>query len=85
MISLVIGFVVSGIITGMWKNQLKSVEMQRAASSYLKPGSLNISYTRDLFLYRTVNRTEKQKDSDGGSSTHKSSSGTTYGGKGGKF
>ena len=84
-ISLVIGFVVSGIITGMWKNQLKSVEMQRAASSYLKPGSLNISYTRDLFLYRTVNRTEKQKDSGGGSSTHKSSSGTTYGGKGGKF
>ena len=84
-ISLVIGFVVSGIITGMWKNQLKSVEMQRVASSYLKPGSLNISYTRDLFLYRTVNRTEKQKDSDGGSSTHKSSSGTTYGGKGGKF
>ena len=84
-ISVVIGFVVSGIITGMWKNQLKSVEMQRAASSYLKPGSLNISYTRDLFLYKTVNRTEKQKDSDGGSSTHKSSSGKTYGGKGGKF
>ena len=85
-ISVIIGIVVSLIITGSWKGKLKSVALQTKATSYMKPGSLNISDSRDFFLYRTVNRTEKQKDSDeGGSSTHTSSSGKTYGGGGGKF
>ena len=84
-ISLAIGFIIAAIVTGIWKNQLKSVALQTRATSYMKQGSLNIEDARDFFLYRTINRVEKQRDSDGGSSTHKSSSGKTYGGKGGKF
>jgi len=81
-----IGFIVSLIVTGMWKGQLKSVAFQTQATSYLKPGSLSIANSRDFFLYRTVDRREKENESSsGGSSTHKSSSGGTYGGKGGKF
>ena len=81
-----IGLIASLIITGIWKSQLKSVAFQTQATSYLKPGSLNIANSRDFFLYRTVDRREKEKESSsGGSSTHKSSSGGTYGGKGGKF
>ena len=84
-ISLVIGFIVAAIVTGMWKGQLKSVALQTRATSNMKKDSLYIEDSRDFFLYRTLDRVEKQRDSDGGSSTHKSSSGNTYGGKGGKF
>lgn len=85
-ISVIIGFVVSLIINSMWKSKLTSVVHQTRATSYLKQGSLNITNSRDLFLYKTIDRREKSRESSsGGSSTHTSSSGGTYGGKGGKF
>lgn len=84
-ISIAIGFIISLIITGAWKGKLKSVALQTRATSYIKPGSLNVTDSRDFFLYRHIDRRVKEKESDGGSSTHKSSSGNTYGGKGGKF
>ena len=51
--------------------------------------SMNLTNSRELFLYRDVHRTERPKESSssdsGGSSTHTSSSGTTHGGGGGSF
>ena len=82
-ISLIIGLVVAFLIVGQMKSRLKTVRTQAAASSYLKNDSLNITDRREMFLYRTLTRTEKPKDK--GSSTHTSSSGTTHGGGGGKF
>lgn len=85
-ISLVVGFVLAFLVVGGMKARLKTVRFQAAASSYLKSGSLNITESRDLFLYSTLSRTEKPKNnSSGGSSTHTSSSGSTHGGGGGKF
>lgn len=84
-ISLAIGFVVSLIITGIWKSKLRSVAFKTRAADYMKQGSLDISVSRDLFLYRTIDRRAKPKQTSGGSTTHRSSSGRTYGGGGGKF
>ena len=84
-ISIAIGFIIACIITGIWKGQLKSVALQKRATDYMKPGSLSITDSRDFFLYRHIDRTAKAEKSEGGSSTHTSSSGNTYGGKGGKF
>lgn len=85
-ISLVIGFIIAKAIVGNMKNKLKTVRSQAAANSYVKKDSMNITESRDLFLYHTVTKTAKQNSSSsGGSSTHKSSSGTTHGGGGGKF
>lgn len=85
-IALVIGFVIAKIIVGNMKSKLKTVRAQAAANSYVKNGSMNITESRDLFLYHTVTRTEKPKNNNSsGSSTHSSSSGTTHGGGGGKF
>lgn len=87
LISMAIGLAVALIVTGSMKGKLKSVRMQKAAASYVKANSLHISESRDLFLYHTVNRTEKPKSngSSGGSSSHTSSSGRTHSGSGGKF
>lgn len=88
LIALAIGFVIALIATGIMRGKLKTVQRQAAADSYVKPGSLNITESRDLFLYTHVDRRERPKDDDNsssGSSTHVSSSGTTHGGGGGKF
>jgi len=86
-IAVIAGFIIGKIYTGKLKGQLKSVQAQRAAAGYVKNGSMNITDSRDFFLYRRVTRTAKESSSGGGggSSTHRSSSGATHGGGGGKF
>lgn len=90
--ALGIGFIISLIVTGIMKGELKSVGRQIRANDYIKKGSMRLSENSDLFLYRHVERREKPKENNsdrqspqGGSSTHTSSSGATHGGGGGKF
>ncbi|MGI6264678.1 MAG: TPM domain-containing protein, partial [Acutalibacteraceae bacterium] len=84
--SLLAGLIVALIGTGSMKSKLKTVRFQAAASSYLKPGSLNVTQARETFLYTHVDRVAKpQSSSSGGSSTHTSSSGSSHGGGGGHF
>ena len=88
-LALGIGLVLAWVIVGVMKGQLRSVAFQENAASYVREGSMKLTNSRDLFLYRDVHRTEhveaKDSDSSGGSSTHTSSSGTTHGGGGGSF
>lgn len=87
-ISFVLGIIAASIHVGAMKAQLKTVRNQLTANSYLKDGSINITDSREMFLYSSVTRTKKKSSdssSSRGSSTHTSSSGSTYGGGGGKF
>ena len=84
-ISLIVGLVIALIYTGTLKAQLHTVHRQAAASEYVKDGSFALHNSRDLFLYRNVRRTERQTSSPGASSVHRSSSGRSHGGGGGKF
>lgn len=87
-ISLVAGIVLSLIVVGTMKSKLKTVRFQAAANNYVKAGSMNLTESRDIFLYNTMTKTKKEKNdssSGGGSSTHTTSSGSTAGGGGGKF
>lgn len=69
-IALVIGLVAGVIVALVLKGQLKSVRKQNQANVYVKPGSMQITSSSDLFLYRDVTRTEKEssKSSDSDSS-----------------
>lgn len=82
-------FLISLIATGIMRSSLKSVHSQSEADSYIKSGSMKLTRRSDLFLYRNVERRERQesesRESTGGSETHTSSSGKTHGGGGGKF
>ena len=79
-------FIARFIVKGM-ENQLETVRPALAANNYIKENSLNIRRSENQFLYNTVNKTAKPKEtsssSGGGSSTHTSSSGRTHGGTGG--
>ncbi|MGN0379657.1 MAG: TPM domain-containing protein [Butyrivibrio sp.] len=86
--ALVVGFVISLIVTGVMKGKLKTVRFQSAAGCYIKANSMNVTECRDMFLYAHVDRRAIPKEtsgSSGGSATHTSSSGNTHGGGGGKF
>lgn len=83
-ICLVIGTIAAWIITGKKKAQLITVRKQTAAKNYSKKGSLKTDESKDLFLYKTVARSERT-DHSASSSTHTTKSGTTVGGGGGKF
>ena len=83
---IVIGIGVAYTIVERMKAQLHSVQFQSSANSYLRKGSLVVTESNDLFLYKTETQTVREKSDDsGGSSTHTSSSGTTHGGASGKF
>ena len=87
LIALIVGFVIALIATGVMKGKLKTVRFQSAASNYVKANSMNVTESRDMFLYTHVDRRAKPIDTDSssGSGTHTSSSGSTHGGGGGKF
>jgi uncharacterized protein len=82
-LSFLIAFGIAMLILMFLKKQLKSVEMQRGAVNYVRPGSMNVTAARDSYLYSTVSRTARPKDS--GSSSHTSSGGGTHGGGGRSF
>ena len=84
-ISIAVGVALALLMVGRMKGKLKTVRSQVAANSYMKKDSLAVTESSDLFLYHTVTRSERKKDSNSGSSTHESSSGTTHGGGNGKF
>ncbi len=69
------------------KFQLKSVKFQSGAAHYEVAGSMNITRSNDVFLFKNISKTRRAESNSGGggSSTHTSSSGSTHGGGGGKF
>lgn len=83
-ICIAIGVVVALIVTFTMRSQMKTVRPQHSAASYICPGSLNITTSRDVYLYRTHTVTAKPKSSSS-SGSHTSSSGRSHGGGGGKF
>ena len=85
-ISLVVGMVVAVLYTLYLWSKLKSVAPNHYARDYVVDQSMNITESREIYLYRTVRVVPKAESSGGGgSSTHTSSSGRTHGGGGGKF
>ncbi len=86
-----IGLIAAVITVLIFKAQLKSVKFQSGAAHYEVAGSLNLTRSNDVFLYKNVSKTRRVESNGGGrsggggSSTHISSSGATHGGGGGKF
>ena len=88
-IPVIFGLIVGLITVSSMKAQLTSVRSKPDASDYVKSGSLNISTSYEQFLFRHVNKIRRQTNSSngsgGGSSVHRSSSGRSHGGRGGRF
>ena len=55
-----VGIVLAFIIVGIMALSMKSVHMQSGANDYVVPGSMKLQTSRDLFLYRKVNRVKRE-------------------------
>lgn len=82
LIAIAIGFGIAMIIMLAAKSKLKTVKMEHGAANYVRAGSMDVTASRDTYLYSTVSRTAKPKNN---SSTHTSSGGGTHGGGGRSF
>ena len=80
-VCLIIGAVVGLITVLILKAQLKTVRRQERAHEYVKPGSMQVSVYRDIFLYREVKRVKKESNSGSG----RGSSGSSRSVGGGSF
>lgn len=83
------GVIVAAISVLIMRMGMNTKVSQHAAGDYLKEGSYNLSQHQDIFLYSRTSRRRKPEPSSnsggGGSTVHRSSSGRTHGGRGGKF
>lgn len=87
-IALVVGFVIAFIIVMTMKGKLKTVRSKVGASDYVSPGSMNVTESNEIFLYRHVNRTPRQQNNSKGRSgagVRVGSSGRSHSGRGGSF
>ena len=87
-IALVIAFVIALISVGIMRLRMNTAKPKGTAMEYIKKGSFKLTSEKDIFMYSTVTKTAKPKDTDnsaGGSTTHVSSSGSEHGGGGGSF
>jgi len=80
--ALLLPLLVAFIMMNRKLKKMKTAVENDYAANYIKPGSMNITASRDLFLYSRITKTERPKSSSG---THTSSSGRTHGGRGGSF
>ena len=80
LIALIVGGLVGLITVFVLKGQLKSVSMQNRAHVYVRPGSMQLTDSREFFLYREVRRVKKESSSSS-SGSRSGSSRSTGGGK----
>lgn len=89
LISLVIGLIAAGIVIFFMCRAMNTARSQHGAGDYLRKGSYKLNVQRDIFLYSHVSKRRKPEDNGGsrggGGSVHRSSSGRSHGGHGGKF
>ena len=84
--SIIVGFIISLIVVLIMRSGMKTVRPASGAADYIVRDSLNLRMSSDRYLYTNVVRTRKQSSSSsGGSSMHRSSSGRSHGGRGGRF
>ncbi|MBR1535196.1 MAG: TPM domain-containing protein [Ruminococcus sp.] len=81
-LAIVIGFVIAMLIMNAIRSKLKTVAMQHGAKNYVRQGSMNVTASRDTYLYSTVSKTAKPKND---SSSRTSSGGGSHSGVGRNF
>lgn len=84
--AVLIALLIALIMMLIQLSKMRTAVKNDYAADYMKAGSMNISVSRDMFLYSRITKTPKPKQSSSsGSGTHTSSSGRTHGSRGGSF
>lgn len=64
----IVGGLVMGLVVALvLKGQLKSIRRQTRANDYVKSGSMNVTHSREIYLYRKVTSRPKETNKSSGS------------------
>jgi uncharacterized protein len=87
LISIGVALVIALISLIVSIKRMNNARIKTLATNYIKPGSFNLTRSRDTYLYRNLSRTKRQKNKSrsGGGSFHSGSGGGSFGGGGGHF
>lgn len=84
-ITIVVAILVGFFYVQSLMKKLKSVDYRKNASSYVKNGSMNVKISKDIYLYSTVTRTARPKNTSSGSRSSGGSRGSRGSGGGGHY
>jgi uncharacterized protein len=86
LIAWVIAFAIGLIVVQIWKSGMNTALPQTEAAAYMVPGSLAFKEKKDSFLFCTITKTKLQTESSSSDrGVHTGSSGSSHGGRGGKY
>lgn len=85
LLSAVAGLIAAAVTVLIMRSSMNTAKLQSGAADYVKKGSCELIFRRDMYLYSKVSKTAKPQNNGGGSSVHRSSGGSSHGGRGGKF
>ncbi len=84
--TVVIAAIIAAIMTKKAYDNMNTARKGTNADIYVKQGSMNITRSNDIFLYSNLVKTKvESSSSSGGGRTHRSSSGRSHGGRGGRY
>lgn len=85
-LSVLIGAVAAAIAVMIMAGTMNTKRKQYSAGDYVREGSYDLKNRQDIFLYSNVSKVKREQNtSSGGTSVHRSSSGRSHGGRGGRF
>jgi uncharacterized protein len=84
--SMLFAALIASFVIGVMKKSHITIRKHALAHDYVRPGSFRVTDGNEMFLYKNISKKRIVHESgSGGSSTHRSSSGSTHGGSSGKF
>ena len=69
LVILLVPSIIAGIVCTIWKNQMKTAKVAKAARNYIPEGGFNLTARDDKFLYRSTTQTLISNNSSGGASS----------------
>lgn len=81
----VISVIITAIVAGVLKSKMKTVKRRPFAREYVRDNSFVVTRSTDTFMYTRTTRTARSSGGSGGGGGHRSSSGRSHGGRGGRF
>ncbi len=83
--AIAIPLIVAFAMTAGKSKKMNNVGKQTHAKNYIKEGSMNVDLSRDIYMYSTVDKTQKVKYDSESDGAHTTSSGSVHGGRGGSY
>lgn len=79
-VAVILALVIAFVAMLVQLSKMKTAVKQNYAANYIKPGSMNISHSMDLFLYSVVTRKARPKTTSSGGSGNSGGSNSRSGG-----